>query len=105
MKSRLVILIAVFVAFTAWTFSIVADQGYTGFLALATQEPWAAQMLVDLVIALVLFMGWMLRDAREHGIPAWPYAGLILVTGSIGALAYLIHRTARDERAPAPSTA
>lgn len=105
MKSRLVILLVVLVAFSGWTLAIVADRGYTGFLALAVAEPWAAQMLVDLVIALSLFLVWMLRDAREQGIPAWPYAALVLTTGSIGALAYLVHRTLRSASAPLPSAA
>jgi len=105
MKSRLVILLAVLFAFSAWTLAIVADRGYTGFLALAAAEPWAAQMLVDLVIALALFLGWMFRDAREHAIPPWPYAALVLTTGSIGALAYLVHRTLRSAEAPLPRAA
>lgn len=105
MKSRLVILLVVLVAFSLWTLAIVADQGYTGFLTLAAAEPWAAQLLVDLVIALSLFLGWMFRDAREHGIPPWPYAALVLTTGSIGALAYLVHRTLRAPAAALPSAA
>lgn len=105
MKSRLAILIVVFVAFTAWTLGLVADHGYTGFLTLAASQPWAAQMLVDLVIALGLFLVWMVPDAREQGIPAWPYAALVLATGSIGALAYLIHRTLRSTAGAAESAA
>ena len=56
------------------------------------------QMLLDLVIALVLFTFWMFPDARKNGIPAWPYFLLILTLGSIGALAYLTHRGLRQGR-------
>lgn len=105
MRSRLAILIAVLVAFTVYSLGVVAEEGYTGFLTLARSEPWAGQVLVDLVIALALFLVWMFRDARERELPAWPYALLVATLGSIGALAYLVHRTVREQRAPAPSAA
>lgn len=105
MTSRLPILIVVLVAFTLYTATVVAGHGYTGFLSLALAEPWGGQIFVDLVIALTLFLVWMLGDARERGLPAWPYALLVLTTGSIGALAYLVHREVRSARAPTPSPA
>jgi len=106
MSSRLAILALVLAAFTLYTAVVVASHGYTGFLILALAEPWGGQMFVDLVIALVLFLSWMVPDARERGIPAWPYLLLVLTTGSIGALAYLVHRTAKaDRREAAPSPA
>lgn len=98
MNSRLVLLVVVLAAFTVYTLSVVAGHGYTGFLELAAAEPWGGQMFVDLVIALVLFLVWMLRDAREQGITPWIYVLLVLTAGSIGALAYLVHRTARGAR-------
>ncbi len=102
MKSQLAFLAFVLIAFTLYTVGVVLEEGYTGFLTLAWREAWAGQMFVDLVIALTLFLVWMLRDAREQALPAWPYALLILTTGSIGALAYLVHRSARGMRlAPA----
>ncbi len=102
MKSQLSILILILVAFSVYTFAVVFEHGYTGFLILAWNDAWGGQVFIDLVIALTLFLVWMLGDAREEGLPALPYAALILTTGSIGALAYLVHRTARRERlAPA----
>lgn len=105
MKSPLVPLLAVLAAFTLYTLVIVVNHGYTGFLSLAMSEPWGGQMFVDLVIALTLFLVWMLRDAREHGIAPWLYVVLLFTTGSIGALAYLVHRTVRigSESAPVAS--
>ncbi len=91
MKTSLVLLVLVWLAFTGWTFGIVADRGLTVF-DLVLAEPWAAQLFVDLVIALGLFLIWMVRDARTHGIPAWPYVIATLAVGCIGALPYLIHR-------------
>ena len=101
MKLRLFSVIAVFAAFTIYTTMVVLDHGYTGFIELAMTGGWAAQVFIDLCIALILFAVWMIPDARERGIPAWPYFLAILTTGSVGALAYLVHRTAK-EPSPAP---
>ena len=96
MKSRGFLLIGVFAAFTIYTSIVVVNHGYTGFIELAMAGGWGAQMFIDLVIALVLFSIWMFPDARERGIPFWPYFLLILTTGSIGALGYLVHRTLKE---------
>ena len=96
MKLRLFSLIAVFAAFTIYTAFIVADLGYTGFIHLALEGGWGGQMFIDLCIALVLFAFWMVPDARARGINPWPYFVAILTTGSIGALAYLSHRTVKE---------
>ena len=96
MKSRLFLLLTVFVVFTAYTATVIVDHGYTGFVDLALAGGWGAQVFVDLVIALTLFLVWMVPDARERGIPFVPYVVAILTTGSIGALAYLVHRTLRE---------
>jgi hypothetical protein len=96
MKLRTFFLFAVFAAFTLYTAIVVMEHGYTGFIELALSGGWGAQVFIDLVIALLLFMSWMLPDARERGIPAAPYAILILGAGSIGALAYLVHRALKQ---------
>lgn len=97
MSARLGLLVfgIVLLVFGTWTGIIVAHHGYTGFLVLAMEEPWGGQMFVDLVIALVLFAVWMRADAAQEQLPFWPYFVAILTTGSIGALAYLVHRCAR----------
>ena len=101
MNLRLLGLSAVLVLFSLYSTGVALDQGYLGFLELAQREPWARQMLLDLVIALVLFATWMLADGRRHGIAAWMYLPLIVTLGSIGALAYLVHRSVRRGRASA----
>ena len=78
-----------FAAFSTW---VIAGHGYTGFLTLAAREPWALQMLLDVVLACLIYSVWLVPDARRHGIRAWPYLALTLVAGSIGGLAYLVHR-------------
>jgi protein-S-isoprenylcysteine O-methyltransferase Ste14 len=103
MKLRLFSVIAIFAAFTIYTALVVADHGYTGFIELALTGGWGAQVFIDLCIALALFMFWMVPDAREQNIPAWPYVLAVLTTGSVGALAYLVHRTAKEANAATPS--
>ncbi len=95
MNLRLFSVIAVFAAFSIYTAIVVVNHGYTGFIELALTGGWGAQVFIDLCIALTLFMIWLVPDAREHGIPAWPYIIGILTTGSVAALAYLVHRTAK----------
>jgi hypothetical protein len=96
MKLRLFSVLTVFAAFTIYTSIVVMNHGYTGFIELALTGGWGAQVFIDLCIALLLFMIWMVPDARERGIPFVPYVLLILTTGSVGALAYLVHRTLRE---------
>lgn len=89
---RLAFIIALFVAFTSWSFSIIFSSGLVGLIALVGKEPWAAQMLVDLVISWSVAWLWLSGDAKARGITAWPYIATTFVLGSIGVLAYLIHR-------------
>ena len=50
---------------------------------------------MDLTISLALIVLWMWSDAAERGLPFWPYAVVTLALGSLGPLAYLIHRELR----------
>ena len=108
MKSRLFSVTAVFAVFTIYTVMVVVEHGYTGFIDLALTGGWGAQVFIDLCIALTLFLIWMVPDARERGIPFVPYIIAVLFTGSVGALAYLVHRTAKQSttaRTPHPTPA
>ena len=82
--------LAVFGAFSCW---VVATQGYFGFIRLADREPWALQMLIDLVIASSFAVTWMVRDARKRGIASWPFVVATLLLGTIGVLAYCVRRS------------
>jgi len=88
--SAAVVVLVAFGAFSTW---VVASYGYFGFLRLAGNEPWALQMLLDLVIALSVAIGWMRGDARHRGITVWPYVVATVALGSIGVLAYLASRS------------
>ncbi len=56
----------------------------------------AAQVLMDLSIALGLVLAWMWADARKEKRSFWPWALLTLAAGSFGPLLYLLFR--RPER-------
>jgi len=81
--------LAVFGAFSMW---VVVTHGYFGFLQVAGREPWALQMLIALVIALSVAVGWMIGDARKRRIATWPYVVATVALGSIGILAYCVRR-------------
>lgn len=101
---RLAVLIVVFVAFTSWSFFIVATQGVGAIVPLLVREPWAAQFFVDLSIALLVAWSWLRPDAKRHGIPAVPYIIGTIALGSISVLAYLIHREFAARRRAVPQT-
>lgn len=98
-----------FVAFTAWT---IFAEGFTTFvpvaIAFAQGSLWGAQILVDFLLAVVIALGFVVADARQKGIAAWPWVVATCSLGSIGLLAYLIRReraaVVTSPRSPAPST-
>ena len=98
MNNRLTALVLTLLAFGVYSTFVVVQHGYFGFIELALAEPWGGQMFLDLVIALALFMTWMIRDARERSITAWPFVVVTLALGSIGALLYLAVREVRAPR-------
>jgi hypothetical protein len=51
-------------------------------------------MLLDLVIALTIAVGWMRGDARRRRIAIWPFVIATILLGSIGILAYCVRRAA-----------
>ncbi|MAQ18644.1 MAG: DUF2834 domain-containing protein [Sandaracinus sp.] len=90
---RFLVALGGFLAFAVYSAVIVLEHGYLGFVTdVALASDWGLQVVLDLVIALSLFLTWMVRDARERGLPAVPYVLGTLALGSVGALAYLVHR-------------
>jgi hypothetical protein len=82
----------VLLAFTTYSIWVTLGHGYTGFLSLAAREPWAMQMLLDLVIACSIGIGWMRADARKRKLTYWPYVVVTIFLGSIGLLTYVVRR-------------
>ena len=85
-----ILLITVLSLFLVLTGLALWQHGYWGIIEPHFQSFGAAQVLVDLVIALSLFMIWMWHDAKRTGRNPVPWVLLTLATGSIGPLIYLI---------------
>jgi cyanate permease len=102
MSGRLIALLFITAAFGVLTTLALLDVGYLGILAPHFQSWGGAQVLTDLVIVCILVCIWMGTDARERGLPVWPFIAITLVAGSFGPLSYLI---VRELRAPATGTA
>jgi len=100
MNARGLLVCLVLVPFLAATLALVADVGVTGFYREVASSPVGIQVFVDLAIALGLVLIWMRTDAREHGLPYFPYVVVTLAIGSVGPLAYLLHREVRRALRP-----
>ncbi len=87
---RRIILTIILIAFLALTAVAVWQHGYLGIFSHQLQNMAGIQVLVDLVIALSIFLVWLWQDARSAGRNPWPWMLLILATGAIGALVYLL---------------
>jgi uncharacterized membrane protein len=98
MNKRLLLLVAVLLAFGALTFKAVMDHGYLGIFAFHLTSTAGLQVITDLVIVCVLAIAWMVTDARRRGRLVWPYVALTLLLGSFGPLLYLLVSVLSAER-------
>jgi hypothetical protein len=85
-------LVVTLIGFGVLTGLALWHHGYWGILEPHFKTFGAAQVFVDLVIALSLFLVWMWRDARASGRSPWPWLALTLAAGSFGPLFYLLFR-------------
>lgn len=102
--TRTLVLALVLAAFGGFTAYAIAAHGYVGFFEAVLASAAGVQVLLDAVIALTLVLVWMASDAHERGLPFWRYAATTFFLGSVGPLAYLIHRELRA-RAPREAAA
>jgi hypothetical protein len=90
--SFLVVLLGAWVAFTVMAF---ADHGVVGFMEAAVANSAVVQVLIDLGLSVLIALVFIHPDARRLGLPFWPYFIAAVLAGSIGLIAYLVHRTWR----------
>ena len=76
-----ILLVVTLVLFGALTSVAVWHHGYRGIFETMFQSWAGVQVLVDLVIALVLVLVWMWRDAQVLKRSVWPYVLITLVAG------------------------
>lgn len=104
MSKKLLILYVIFFDFLLYTGYVVWQEGYLTFIEVGLSGLWNIQITVDLVIACLLIISWMLVDAKQRGVNAWPYVIATLFVGSLAPLWYLIRREhARGASSLSPS--
>lgn len=96
MINRRTLAIIVLVPFTLLTAYAVQQVGYIGIFDYQRHSPAGWQVLVDLVIALVLVLSWLIPEARRAGRNPWPWVLVTLFLGSFGPLVYLVFAGAGD---------
>ncbi len=80
-------LLIVFAAVNVFAFAVGSFAGLATYLG--NLGPWGILATVDLLIALMIGVGWMWKDARQREVSPVPYLLLTLATGSLGLLVYL----------------
>jgi hypothetical protein len=103
--NRILCLALVLVGFAALTVAALGHYGIVGYVQVLLSNLATIHVTMDVCIALTLVFVWMSIDAKERALPFWRYAVLGLFLGSVGPLAYLIHRELRASRAPARAAA
>ena len=79
-----IIVVIPFLALTGWA---LLNGGIMGIIN-TYQTPGGLQVLVDLVIALLLLLTFLVPHARERGRNPWIWVALTLCLGSIAPLLY-----------------
>lgn len=89
--------ILILIPFTVLSAYALWDVGYIGIWDYQRHSSAGWQVIVDLIIAMVLILVWLVPDARKAGKNPWPWVVLTFVTGSFGPLLYLIFRKGATE--------
>ena len=89
-----IVLLVPFLALTLWA---LFEVGLTGILG-TLRSPGGAQVFVDLIIALVLLLTFLVPHARSRARNPWPWVLLTFALGSIAPLLYFA--TERDDAGP-----
>ncbi len=89
MLTRKTLAIALLIPFCALTVYAVAQVGYVGIFDYHRHSPAGWQVFIDLVVALILVLTWLIPEAKAQGRNPWPWVVATLFLGSIGPLLYL----------------
>jgi len=92
------LLVITLILFGILSAEAVWQHGLLGLFAPVFESLAAAQVFVDLLIALTLVMLWMWQDARAIGRNPWIWIVATLATGSFGPLVYLLTRKAAKQK-------
>lgn len=98
MSARVVALFVVIALFGALSARALLEVGYLGLFTAQLQGWGTGQVLADLVIMGLLACLWMVPDAKQRGLSAWPFVLLTVTLGSFGPLFYLVLRELKRPR-------
>ena len=84
-----ILAIALLVPFTVLTAWAVSEYGAIGIFLHALETSAGTQVLVDVAIAMILILCWLIPDAKSQGRNPWPWVLITLTTASFGPLLYL----------------
>lgn len=93
--SRRSIAILIIIPFALLSVYAVYKVGYIGIFDYHWHSPAGWQVFVDLVIACVLLLLWLIPEAKARGINPWPFVFITVFLGSFGPLAYLLMHGAK----------
>lgn len=94
--------LTLFLAFAALNVWALASAGWDGLVTyFTTMGPIDLVAAVDLVLALLIGLVLVVRNAQERSLRSRPFVLLTLAAGSLGLLAYLARHGVAD---PAPSS-
>jgi hypothetical protein len=92
MSLRLALSSIALVAFSPLTAHVLMQTGYVSLFEEGLASWGARQIAVDLIIAAVMAIGFIITDARLNKLHYWPFVVVTCVLGSVGLLAYLVYR-------------
>lgn len=83
-----------FAALNVWAFAVGGLDGFVDFLT--SLGPFELLSIVDLLLALLIGMVFVHRNARGRALQARTFLFLTLLTGSLGLLGYLARHGTSD---------
>lgn len=86
------LLLLILIPFTALTVVALWQHGIDGLFAMALANSAAMQIAADLVIALLLVLVAIWRDAKAIGRNPWPWLVATVFVGSFAPLGYWLTR-------------
>ncbi len=89
-QARKTIAIILLLPFSILSAYAVYKVGYVGIFDYHRHSPAGWQVFVDLVIACVLCLTWLIPEAKSKGRNPIPFVVLTLVLGSFGPLLYIV---------------
>lgn len=101
MNGMRVIWFTLLVAFAALNTWALVSAGWDGLVSyFTTMGPIDVVAAVDLILALIIGIVLVARNARERSLRSRPFVLLTLLTGSLGLLLYLARHGVADPAQP-----